>query len=163
MGIIIRFITLMLAMSVWACADIKRAAYDGYDRDNWQQPNTVVQKLNIRKGDIIADLGSGGGYFTFYLADATGEQGMVYAVDVDKDMTKYLDKEITRQKYTNIQTKLAEYDDAKLPSNSVDLVFSTNTYHHIDNQVVYFTKLKNSLRPKGRLAIIEFKKEGMLG
>jgi len=162
MRILRRFITLLLIMSVFACADIKRMAYDGYDRDNWQQADAVVQKLNIRKGDIIADLGAGGGYFTFYLADATGTQGMVYAVDVDKDMTEYLDKEITRLKLTNIQTLLAEYDDAKLP-NGVDLVFSTNTYHHIDNQVAYFTKLKNSLPPKARLAIIEFKQEGMLG
>ena len=162
MRILSRFITLLLAMSVFACADIKRMAYDGYDRDNWQQAETVVQKLNIRKGDRIADLGAGGGYFTFYLADATGTQGMVYAVDVDKHMTKYLDKEITHLKYTNIQTLLAEYDDAKLP-NGVDLVFSTNTYHHIDKRVAYFTKLKKSLPSKGRLAIIEFKQEGMLG
>ena len=113
MGILIRLTALVIAMSIGACADVKRMAYNGYDRNNWQQPDTVVQKLNIRKGDIIADLGAGGGYFTFYLADATGKQGMVYAVDVDKDMTEYLDKEITRLKYTNIQTKLAEYDDAK--------------------------------------------------
>ena len=71
-------------MITTGCAGLKRCAYEGFDRDDWQAPERVVEVLGIEPGDRIADVGAGGGYFTFRLADAVGAQGLVYAVDVDE-------------------------------------------------------------------------------
>ena len=70
----------------------KRFAYEGFDRDSWQQPDAVIEALAIRPGSTVADIGAGGGYFSFRLADAVGPNGRVYAVDIDEDMVAYLKK-----------------------------------------------------------------------
>ena len=72
------------------CTTLKKCAYEGFGRDGWQQPERVMQSLAIKPGERIADLGSGGGYFTFRLSQAVGPTGKVYAVDVDKDMLEDL-------------------------------------------------------------------------
>ena len=72
------------------CAGIKQCAYQGFSRDEWQQPQKVIESLKIRPGAMVADLGAGGGYFTFRLADAVGPTGKVFAVDVDAEMTELI-------------------------------------------------------------------------
>ena len=66
------------------CSRLKQWAYQGIDRDQWQQPDKVITTLQIPPGAEIADLGAGGGYFTFHLAKAVGPNGKVYAVDIDR-------------------------------------------------------------------------------
>jgi len=138
------------------CARIKQWAYEGFDRDSWQAPEKVIAALEIRQGDHIADLGSGSGYFTFRLARAVGPTGRIYAVDIDPEMNDLVAKRSREQGFDNIQVILAEPDDPKLVAGSVDLIFTVNTYHHIDGRVAYFRKLQRYLRPGGRLAIIDF-------
>jgi predicted methyltransferase len=136
------------------CGAIKRCAYSGFDRDDWQQPERVIAALEIRAGDRVADLGAGGGYFTFRLADAVGPEGIVYAVDVDADMVSYLRKQAEEEDRANVVPVLAAFDDPKLPE-AVDLIFTTNTYHHMEDQSAYFARVADDLRPGGRIAIIE--------
>ena len=124
-------IVLFVFISGSACTSLKRFAYDGYKRDEWQQPDKVVASLQLKPGDKVADLGSGGGYFTFRLADAVGKSGVVYAVDVDQGLLDYLDKTAGEKGYTNIKTVRASKDQAGLAPVSVDLIFVCNTFHHI--------------------------------
>ena len=136
------------------CGALKRCAYSGPGRDGWQQPERVVAELGIRGGERVADLGAGGGYFTFRLADAVGPEGTVYAVDVDPEMVAYLRERAEEEARANVVPVLAAFDDPKLPE-AVDLIFSTNTYHHLEDQSAYFTRVAGDLRPGGRIAIIE--------
>jgi predicted methyltransferase len=142
------------------CGAIKRCAYSGFDRDDWQQPERVVSELGIRGGERVADLGAGGGYFTFRLADAVGPEGIVYAVDVDADMVSYLQELAEEEARANVVPVLADFDDPKLPE-PVDLIFSVNTYHHMDDQSAYFERVAGDLRPGGRIAIIELSGTGV--
>ncbi len=161
-----KYVLVILALLfITACGALKRAAYDGFgDRDEWQQPQKVIEALNIQPGDIIADLGAGGGYFTFRFSTATGATGKVYAVDVDSSMTEYIDIRAEELNRGNVETILSEPQDPKLPPEGVDLVFICNTFHHLENRVDFFKKLKESVRLKGRVAIIDFKTgEGFLG
>ena len=144
------------------CTDVKRWAYEGFDRDEWQHPEEVIQALTIKPEEQIADLGSGSGYFTFRLADAVGPSGQVYAVDIDADMNAHLAKRLQEKGYKNIEVMLAKPHDPGLPENGVDLIFSTNTYHHLENRPSYFANARKYLRPNGRLAIIDFNGEGLL-
>jgi ubiquinone/menaquinone biosynthesis C-methylase UbiE len=142
----------------YGCSSLKRFAYEGFGRERWQQPDEVVRVLGIKPGETVADLGAGGGYFTFRLAQAVGPSGKVYAVDVDPAMVDYLKARAAREGFTNVEVVLAAEDDARLPPGSVDLVFSCNTYHHLSERPTYFARLRQYLRPEGRIAIIDYER-----
>ncbi|MEE9282385.1 MAG: class I SAM-dependent methyltransferase [Myxococcota bacterium] len=150
----------LLAVGASGCARVKRFGYEGFGRDGWQQPEKVIDSLGIRAGDRIADVGAGGGYFTFRLAEATGPEGRVYAVDVDRDMTEYLRERARDEGAENVEVILAEYHDPLLPEAGVDLVFVCNTYHHIEERSDYFANVQKYLRPGGRVAIVEYVPQG---
>ena len=141
------------------CSDFKKWAYEGFNRDEWQKPEEVIKALAIQPGDKIADLGAGSGYFTFRLADATGPTGKVYAVDIDKEMNSDLAEEVQDRGYQNIQVVLAQTSDPGLKENTVDLIFSSNTYHHLQDRSKYFANIRKYLSPQGRIAIIDFSGE----
>lgn len=154
---------LLAALLVAGCATLKRWAYEGIGRDGWQKPEDVVRSLSLHPGDRVADLGSGGGYFTFRLAQAVGPTGRVYAVDVD---TALLDDIAARAKehgFGNIETVPAKLDDPALPDSGVDLIFTSNVYHHLDERVRYFSNAARYLRAGGRVAIVDFRDSGMAG
>jgi len=138
------------------CTALKKWTYEGFGRDAWQQPEKVVQSLAIKPGDRIADLGSGGGYFTFRLSRAVGPTGRVYAVDVDKDLLEDLAERAKKDGYGNIEKVLAKYEDPSLPESGVDLIFTSNVYHHIEARVRYFADAARYLRAGGRIAIVDF-------
>ena len=139
-----------------SCTALKRYAYEGFGRDGWQKPDEVVAALALRAGDRVADLGSGGGYFTFRFSKAVGPTGKVYAVDVDSEMLDYVAGRAKEDGSRNIETVAARYDDPLLPESGVDLIFTSNVYHHIANRVKYFADAARYLRPGGRIAIVDF-------
>lgn len=144
-----------------ALSALKRQAYAGFGRDRWQQPDRVVQALGLKPGDRVADLGAGGGYFTFRLAEAVGESGVVYAIDVDGGMLRDLARRAAGAGIENVRTVHAAADDPSLPER-VDLMFLSNSYHHIPDRLAYFRRATGHLRPGGRIAIVEGKREGFL-
>ncbi len=163
--------TLMRRISPWlllsaalllaaGCGTLRRCGYEGTGRDSYQQPERVVESLAILPGSRVADLGAGGGYFTWGLAEAVGETGEVYAIDVDPDMTSHIAEEGREKGFANVQPILAEFDDPLIPEGGVDLIFTCNTYHHLQNREEYFRRAAKYLRPGGRLAVIEHKKHG---
>ena len=149
------FAALLVLIALAGCTRLKQCAYEGIGRDEWQKPDEVVRVLAIRPGDQVADVGSGGGYFTFRLAKAVGAGGKIYAVDVDKALNDALARRAKDEGYSNVEVVLAQADDPLLPS-PVDLIFTSNTYHHLQNRARYFANAKKYLKPDGRVAIVEF-------
>jgi arsenite methyltransferase len=121
-----------------------------------------VTALAIEPGDTVADLGSGSGYFTLRLAEATGASGRVLAVDVDADMNELVTERAREAGVANVETVLAQPDDPKLPEGAVDLVFTCNTYHHLEERPAYFARLRRALAPGGRVAIVEYREQAFL-
>lgn len=117
----------------------------------------VLKSLEIKSDDIIADIGSGGGFFTFEFAQITAPKGKVYAVDTNNELLAYIKKHQQERHLTNIQTIAASEKNANLPKNSCDLMFLRNVFHHIPEPVTYFRSLSGGLKPSGRIAIIEWK------
>jgi arsenite methyltransferase len=152
-------IALLLALLAGGCGSLRRFAYEGFGRDRWQQPEQVIEALDLAPGHVVADLGAGGGYFTFRLADAVGPSGHVYAVDIDPDMLAHLERRAREEGYGQVQVVRAEADDPRLPE-PVDLVLTVNTYHHLPDRPAYFRNLRPKLRPGGRVAVIDFDGEG---
>jgi ubiquinone/menaquinone biosynthesis C-methylase UbiE len=150
------------ALLIAGCARLKQCAYEGFNRDAWQQPAKVIAALNLRPGEAVADLGSGGGYFTFKLAAAVAPGGKVYAVDIDKDMVELLGARAKKDPQANVEAILAKADDPMLPGGGVDLIFTCDTYHHLGDRISYFKNLRKYLRPDGRIAIIDFDRRAWL-
>lgn len=155
---------IAVALTNSACTEAIYRSMNDPARDGWQQPTAVINSLKIAPGARIADLGAGGGYFTFPLAEATGPAGRVYAVDIDKESLRFIQEEGARRGGlpSNIQPVLASPDAANLPPNGIDLIFTCNTYHHLSNRPAYMKSLARHLRQDGRIAIIDFKPSGWL-
>lgn len=120
----------------------------------------ILSALHVQPGQTIADIGSGGGFFTILLSAQVGTNGKVYAVDTNKDFLEFITRQVTKQKITNITTVLATEHTIPLPAHSIDLIFARNVYHHLQNRIVYFSEAKQLLAPKGRVAIVEHLPEG---
>ena len=139
-------------------------ALDDPKRDAYQKPQEVLTALDIKPGEIIADIGAGSGYFTFRLARHVSERGTVYAVDVSPDMVLHINRAIRDLKVTNVFSILAEPDDPLLPVTSVDRFFFSDSWHHIENQTKYLSLMKKMLKPNGEVVMIDFdKKETPVG
>ncbi|KPK08194.1 MAG: hypothetical protein AMJ64_04180 [Betaproteobacteria bacterium SG8_39] len=135
--------------------------FDDPARDQWQKPDQVVAALALAPDARVADIGSGTGYFSVRLARAV-PQGKVYGADLEPDMVKYLNARAQKHALSNLSAHVAAADDPKLPE-PVDLVLVVDTYHHIGARADYFGKLRASLRPGGRVAIIDFKLDSPTG
>jgi len=119
------------------------------------QVTRVVEALKIAPGQRVADLGAGSGLFTRPIAKIVGERGAVFAIDVDPELLKHVEKTAREQQLSNIRTVLAGEDDPKIPE-PVELIAIIDTLHHINNRAVYLRNLRRYLRPQGRIAIIDF-------
>jgi arsenite methyltransferase len=127
-------------------------------RDAYQKPHEVIAALAMKEGETIADIGSGSGYFTLRLARHVGEQGRIYAVDVNPDMVVYLNRKIRDLNLRNVVTVLAAPDDPLLSDASVDRFFICDTWHHIPNQAQYLALLRKMLKPGGQVVMIDFQR-----
>lgn len=137
---------------------VKRLMYEEPGRDRWQKPEEVVAALALEPGDRVADLGCGGGYFTYPIAEAVGESGHVYAVDVDTTLLAYVASQARKRELPQIETVLAPEDGLGIDDGSVDLIFLSNVFHHLPDPAGYFKRAQRVLRPGGRVAVVEVSK-----
>jgi arsenite methyltransferase len=127
-------------------------------RDSYQKPHEVLRALDLKEGEVVADVGAGSGYFSFRFCHHVGETGRVYAVDVNPDMIVHINRKIRDLGVKNLITILATPDDPLLLDSSVDRFFICDTWHHIENQAQYLKVLKRMLKPGGQIIMIDFHK-----
>lgn len=128
--------------------------FDDPKRDAWQKPHQVIQALALKPDAAVADIGAGTGYFAVRLANMV-KAGRVYAVDAEPAMVKHLAGRAKKEHRPNLVAVAAAPADPKLPA-PVDLALLVNVYHHIDGRPAYFRRLQASLKPGGRVAILDF-------
>ena len=141
-------------------ADVEhwQSVFDDPERDAWQKPDELVRALAIRPGAVVADLGAGTGYLIGRLARAVGPDGTVFAVEVEPNLVVHLRERAERERTANVVPILASIDEPRLPRGGVDLIVVLDTYHHIDDRLVYFRDLRRALRAHGRVAVIDWHK-----
>lgn len=135
--------------------------WDDPKRDLWQLPDRVIEALQLKPGHSVGDIGAGTGYFSARLAKSNAAP-TVYAVDIEPSMVSYLRDRATKEGLPNMIAVQAAADQPNLPE-TVDVILIVNTYHHIGDRVAYFRKLATSIKPRGRVAIIDFKPDSPVG
>lgn len=132
------------------------------DRDDWQEPDRIMDALLVADGSRIADLGAGGGWFTIRLAQRVGPNGRVFAEDVQSEMIESINQRVANQRLTNVETILGTYTDPRLPDN-LDAVLVVDTYPAFEDPVSILRHVARALAPHGRLGIVDFKRDGVGG
>ena len=128
-------------------------SFDDPKRDASQKPREVIDALALKPDSVIADIGSGTGYFAVRFARVV-PKGRVYGVDIEPDMVKYLTERAEREGLKNLTALTGTPTDPRLPEKA-DLVVMVNVFHHIADRERYFRNLRGSLKPGGRIAIID--------
>jgi ubiquinone/menaquinone biosynthesis C-methylase UbiE len=129
--------------------------FDSPDRDQKLHVDRVMDTLGIAPGKTVADIGAGSGWFTVRAARRVGSSGMVYAVDINPEAIKYIDRRAQRESLANIKTVLGKTDDPLLPAQTIDAVLILKTYHEIGDPITLLKNLGPALRPGARLGIID--------
>jgi cyclopropane fatty-acyl-phospholipid synthase-like methyltransferase len=127
--------------------------FESPERDGYQQPEKVLAYLGNVKNKKIIDIGAGSGYFSVKLAKVGAS---VIAADVSDEFQEYLKRKIEKERIENIELRKIPYDSPALSNQEVDIAFMVNTYHHIENRVEYFMKVKSGIKREGELVIIDF-------
>ena len=120
----------------------------------WQKTDAVIEKLNLKGNERIADVGAGSGYFSFRFASML-PKGKVYAIDIEPEMIRYIHHKAMINDIKNIEAILAEPDDPKVPGDS-DIVFICDVLHHIENKSLWLKKVHDQMKKGARLILIEF-------
>ena len=122
------------------------------------KPDEIIKSLEICEGNIIGDIGAGGGYFTFRFSEEVGANGKVYAADTDPRFLNFIEDKLKEKKIKNIKTVIVDENRLDLPEK-VDMLFLRNVFHHLHERERYFKNIKKLLNEDGIIALIDLKKE----
>ncbi|HXG87052.1 MAG TPA: class I SAM-dependent methyltransferase [Vicinamibacterales bacterium] len=129
------------------------------DRDIWQMPDRVMDALGIAEASVVADIGAGSGWFTVRLARRVGPNGKVYAEDVQRLMLEAIKRRVDAEGLLNVVGVLGEGSDPQLPRGKLHAVLMVDASEIVD-RVTLLRNLARSLRPEGRIGIVDFKLTG---
>ena len=133
---------------------------DAPDRDIWQRPDQVMDALAIAEASVVADVGAGGGWFTVRLARRVGPNGIVYAEDVQAEPLTAISRRVAAEGLRNVKTIRGLRSDPRLPPRSLHAALMVDAYSEIEDRVTFLRNLAKSLRPDGRLGVVDFTLEG---
>src|SRR5262249_6602805 len=134
---------------------------EGPDRELYQKPDQVMDVLGIADGSIVAEVAAGGGWFTVRLARRVGPQGQGYAADIQEQMIESIERRKNREGLGNVRTVLGKPDDPRLPESALDAVLIVDSYYEFEKPVDLLRKVKDALKTNGRVAIVEYRKDGV--
>ena len=129
------------------------------EREEEEAPDVALDVLKIPKGATVADIGAGSGYITVRLAARVGPSGRVFANDVQPQMLNILSRRLSNARITNVTLIEGTLDDPKLPPASVDMAMKVDVYHELSQPQTMLRHLRESLKPGGRLVLLEYRKE----
>jgi SAM-dependent methyltransferase len=129
------------------------------ERQTEEEPDAALDAIGIAKGSTVADIGAGAGYMTWRMAQRVGPKGKVYANDIQPQMIEILRQNMQQRKLTNYEAVLGIADDPKLPAAALDLVLLVDVYHEFSEPQKMLRHIRESLKPDGRLVLLEYRGE----
>jgi len=141
---------------------LSRAEDPPFEIEQWekglnkrQPPVRIMDAIDLRAGMVVGEIGAGSGRMTLWLAHRVGETGRIYANDIDEEALGKLERRCQKEEVSNVKIVLGESENPRFPDNPLDLLFMINVYHHADDPVALLRNARSSLKPEGRLAIVE--------
>ncbi|HYE93945.1 MAG TPA: class I SAM-dependent methyltransferase [Terriglobales bacterium] len=132
-------------------------------RARWQKPDRLVRALGLRRGQVVAEIGAGPGYFTPRLARAVGPAGHVYAVDPEPAVLDVLRARMKRAGVRNVTPVLGRDDDTLLPRGRCEVAVLINMYHHVHGRVAFLRRLAARLARGARVVNVDWSEESEFG
>jgi ubiquinone/menaquinone biosynthesis C-methylase UbiE len=129
------------------------------ERESEEAPDRALEAIGLKRGDVVADIGAGVGYFTWRMAERVGPAGRIYANDIQPAMLEQLKKNVAARGLTNVVPVLGVEDDPKLPSEALDMALMVDVYHEFSQPRKMLAKIRAALKPGGRLVLLEYRKE----
>jgi SAM-dependent methyltransferase len=129
------------------------------ERETEEEPDAALDAIGIAKGSTVADIGAGAGYMTWRMAQRVGPKGKVYANDIQPQMIELLRQNMRQRKLANYEAVLGTVDDPKLPPDALDLVLLVDVYHEFSEPQKMLRHIRESLKPDGRLVLLEYRGE----
>ncbi len=126
--------------------------------DPKNKPDRILEAIDLKQGQNIADIGSGGGYFSLRFAETVGEKGRVYAIDENHEYLNFIKRNAEEKGLHNVTLVAISEGKLGLPEKDLDVVFMRNVTHHINDRIGYFKALRDYLKRGGRVAVIEYKR-----
>ena len=126
------------------------------DREKFQRPSDVLKALEISRGDWVADVGAGNGYYVQHMADLVGPTGRVYGEEISDDGIGFLNLRVKMFNLRNVEIVKGADDDPKLPPDTLAAVLVMNTYHHFSRLEPMLERILHSLKPGGRFVIGDY-------
>lgn len=127
-------------------------------REAFAARHAVVKALALERGDRIADIGAGTGIYVEPFARAVGAGGRVYAVDISPRLLEWIATRAGAAGLKNVQTVLGEDRTTNLPTGELDVVFSSDTYHHFEYPQTLVRDIARALKPDGRMYVLDFER-----
>jgi ubiquinone/menaquinone biosynthesis C-methylase UbiE len=124
-----------------------------------EHPTKMLKSLDLKPGQVVCDFGCGNGYHTLQLAKIVGPTGLVYAIDIQQEMLDMLAERSAPRGLENIKPVLATADDPGMPPETFDLVLMVDVYHELSHPPEVLVVVRASLKPEGRLVLVEFREE----
>lgn len=130
---------------------------EGPDREAWQKPDQIMDALGVADGSAVADIGTGAGWFTIRLARRVGPNGVVYATDVQREMLDAVRRRVAREGLGNVDTRMGTDSKPNLPASALDAVLVVDVYPEVTDRIAFLRSLAASLKPAGRIGIVNYK------
>ncbi len=128
-------------------------------REDLEQPSKTLDYMKLQDGDLVADIGCGNGFYSLRVAERIGPHGAVFAVDVQQGMLDQLQERMAAAGTRNIYPVLGEFTDPNLPPGKIDWVLLVDAYHEFADPKAMLAKIKASLAPDGKVALLEYRAE----
>ena len=129
--------------------------FEGESREVYRARQSIADALQLRPGDAVADIGTGTGLFVRYLSERVGPQGKVVAVDISPAFVEHVQARARAAALTNVEVQLGTSDDPGLEPSGFDVLFVCDTYHHFEEPAEMLNKLRQALKPGGRLLVVD--------
>ena len=129
------------------------------EREQEERTDLLVPALKLKRGEAVADIGAGTGYYTRRLVKAIGTNGVVYSVDIQQEMLDILTNKLTGENIFNVKPILGTATDPRLPRASLDLILMVDVYHEFDHPFEMVEAMCEALKPGGRIVFVEFRGE----